>query len=326
MKPWLLLSAKMGHDYGPIFLDIYSKFMLEKSFVWKPFEWRGLHFKNRLGIAGGVDKNGKHLRTWQRLGAGFVEVGTVTPRPQQENAGANLLRDIEQKALWNYLGFPNEGADSILKRLSQFRRPYKTPVFINIGRNRDTENQRAHEDYEILIKKFKEVADVFVVNISSPNTRGLRDIQSKENLKSFLEPLRAISKKPLLLKLSPDLTIEELDQTLETSLEVNIDGWIFSNTTTERLSGIHFPRNGGVSGRPLREKSLHMLKTAVQKLGNDKKDKLIVSVGGVLTPQDVLLRLAAGADLVQIYSALIFEGPSFFQKVADILGDAPLRP
>lgn len=320
MKPWLLLPPEWAHALGPYGLKLYSLFNSEPTPVWQPFTWRHLEFKNPLGLAGGVDKNAESLNEWWQLGAGFVEVGTVTPRPQKPNPGKIMDRDLERLALWNKMGFPSEGMDEVFFNLRAYDSPRPTPVFVNVGKNRDTDNAAASDDYVAVIAKMRPLADAFVVNISSPNTSGLRDLQRKGALSEFLLPILTEARKPLakpvLLKLSPDLTEEQLEDALAVAMDLGVDGFVLTNTTLARPAGIAFPPEGGLSGAPLKKASCEMLRTTLQILGKRRGDKLIVSAGGAMTPEDVFERLQMGADLVEIYSALIFEGPGFFHQVA----------
>lgn len=319
MKPWLLLPPKWAHDLGPYGLKLYSLFHSQPTPIWQPFSWRHLQFKNPLGLAGGVDKNAESLNEWWNLGAGFVEVGTVTPRPQKPNPGVIMDRDLAAKALWNKMGFPSEGADEVFYNLRSYEER-RTPVFVNVGKNRDTANADAADDYVHVIRKLKPFADAYVVNISSPNTQGLRNLQSKEALYELLVPVLAEARKPMakpvLLKLSPDLSDQQLEEALFVSLDLGVDGFVLTNTTLSRPSGIAFPAEGGLSGAPLKELSAEILRKTLAILGTRRGDKLIVSAGGLLTPEDVFERLQMGADLVEIYSALILEGPGFFHHVA----------
>jgi len=319
MKPWLLLPPQWAHDLGPFGLKLFSLLHSGPTPEWKSFTWNHLHFKNPLGLAGGVDKNAESLNEWWDLGAGFVEVGTVTPRPQTANPGKIMDRSLETKALWNKMGFPSHGANEVFYNLRDLEEK-KTPVFINIGKNRDTANENAGEDYLYLIQKFKSQADAFVVNISSPNTKGLRDLQNKEALTKLLSPLVHAAHlgkmTPILLKLSPDLNDESLTEALNVAVELGIDGFVLTNTTLSRPQGIYFPTEGGLSGAPLKPLSCQILQKSLQILGKHRSEKLIISAGGVMTPEDVFERLQMGADLVEIYSALVFEGPGFFRNVA----------
>lgn len=284
---------------------------------WDSFEWRGLHFPNRLGIAGGVDKDAQNIRAWWAMGAGLVEVGTITPQPQPGNPPPVVDRDTAKGALWNRLGFPSQGVKRVRDRLLKVKKPFAAPVFANIGKNATTTLEDAHHDYVELLQELNGIVDGFVINISSPNTKGLRELLKPERLKDFLTPILAARKSaPILLKLSPDLQDNELENALQVSSELNIDGWILTNTSQGLREGLKFPAEGGVSGKPLTARSRELLKRTSSLLNGSRRDRLLVSVGGVMTPEDVFERLEMGADLVQVYSALIFEGPYFFRKVA----------
>lgn len=316
MKPWLLLPPQWAHDLGPFGLKLFSLFKSAPTPVWQSLQWRNLHFKNPLGLAGGVDKNAESLNEWWNLGVGFAEIGTVTPKPQKPNPGKIMDRDLPRKALWNKMGFPSEGMDEVFHNLQAYDMPRPTPVFVNIGKNRDTSNEDAVNDYLSVIRKLKPLADVFVVNISSPNTKGLRDLQNKNALRDLLIPILQEANRPVLLKLSPDLDEDQLQEALEVSIETGVDGFVLTNTTLARPDGIPFPPEGGLSGAPLKKASTETLRKTLQILGDRRAGKLIVSAGGIMTPEDVFERLQMGADLVEIYSALIFEGPGFFHRVA----------
>ncbi len=319
IKPWLWLPTSWAHSLSPLALRWLNHFGEGQPLVWKSKTWKNLVFKNPLGIAGGLDKNGEFLKAWWNLGAGFVEVGTVTPEPQAANAGKILSRNIAARALWNRMGFPSYGADEVHYNLSAFK-PYLTPVFVNVGKNRHTPLDLAADDYLAVMGRLQHLADAFVINISSPNTAGLRDLQKKENLVQLLLPLIKFCQdrndKPLLLKLSPDLTNEELKETVEAAFEVGIGGFVLVNTTLSRTNDIPFPKEGGMSGQPLGHRSEEVLKETLKILGPRREGKLIVSVGGIFTAEDAVRRLQLGADLVQAYSALVFEGLSFFKNIS----------
>ncbi len=324
MKPWLLLPPKWAHELSPLVLPVYASFFDSKTPTWKSFSWRGLTFKNRLGIAGGVDKNAENLNSWWQLGCGFVEVGTITPQPQEPNPGKIFDRDITHQSMWNKMGFPNAGADEILANIRSYSPYIRTPIFVNIGKNRTTANEDAHQDYTELLEKFHSVADVFVVNISSPNTKGLRDLQNKNSLQDLLSQIISKNKSlaatniatPILIKLSPDMPADILTETVSLCADMGIDGFILTNTTLTRHNGCPYPNEGGLSGKPLAALSEAALKTTIETLGSRRQNMLIVSAGGVMSADDVQKRLGLGADLVQVYSALVFQGPGFFHQVA----------
>lgn len=272
-----------------------------------------------MGIAGGLDKNALHIEDWWRLGAGFLEVGTITPQAQKANPSRILDRSIKYRSLWNNMGFPNKGMDFMKKKLSCLPEKKPSPIFVNIGKNRKTEISRAFEDYKKLLYAFHPFADAFVINISSPNTQDLRSLFHEKKLLQFLQSLKQVmedlkSDVPLILKISPDE--EEFLRIIEQSIEAGIDGWCLCNTTKQRAVPNLFPEKGGVSGHLLADLSLNLLKKLKKYLvEKDIEDKLVISCGGVLRAEDVLERLQEGAHLVQVYSALVFEGPGFFHSV-----------
>jgi dihydroorotate dehydrogenase len=251
-RPWLLLPPRLAHDLGPLGLHLWSKFIpfvlpnliLEKQFHWHSFDWRGIHFRNRLGIAGGVDKTGDSLIAWHKFGSGFLELGTVTPLPQNANAGSIMDRDLGSRSVWNKMGFPGPGAEHIAQKLKSLGAQCPRPLFINIGKNRNTPNELASLDYVHCFEKLHSFADAFVVNISSPNTSGLRALSGTEFLEKLLSDLaktqiRLGTQKPIFLKLSPDMNEGDMLAALETSLTQNIDGWILTNTTLSRVRLSH---------------------------------------------------------------------------------------
>jgi dihydroorotate dehydrogenase len=326
-KPWLLLPAELAHDLGPWAVAGASAVLGQaESPRWSSLTWQGLQFPNPLGIAGGVDKNARNVDHWRRLGAGFVEVGTVTPKPQGRNPGVIIDRHIPSERLWNRLGFPSDGAHRVRTRLEQVRNlgRFNSPIFVNIGKNRSTADDVS--DYAEAMQVLTPVSDAFVVNISSPNTTGLRDLLRPERLRPFLQELMTARPPntacPLLLKLSPDVTDEELEKTLDLALDAGVSGFVLTNTLANgpHLGAAAFPHHdgGGVSGRPLGSVSEHKLQLARRFIDSAAADRhvLLVSVGGVLTGEDVRRRLELGADLVQVYSTLVFSGPRFFLNVA----------
>ncbi len=316
---WKYLPAGLAHRLAPLGLSFYASQMPEEIPQWRSMSWKGLQFPNRLGIAGGLDKNASHLKTWERLGAGFIEVGTVTPYSQKSNPGKTVDRDWQQQNLWNRMGFPNHGAEEVYFNLHSEKSNLQIPVFVNIGKNRNRTNEDAEVDYIYLADRFAAVADAFVINVSSPNTPGLRSLQSPEFLGALLPKLeKIVGKKPLLVKLSPDMSQKEFEDCLEASAIGGASGFILTNTTLSRPSQSNFPTEGGLSGKSLADLSKKHLKMAVSFLADHRSEFLLVSVGGVLSARDVQERLDLGADLVQTYSALVFEGPQFFRKTAEV--------
>lgn len=320
VKPWLCLPPSWSHELSHYWLLSREYLNSEKTYQWQPFDWKGLHFENRLGVAGGLDKDGQHVKGWQTLGPGFIEVGTVTPKPQEPNPGKIMARYPKEQAVWNKMGFPSSGIEQVKKNLSRLKTPHTTPLFVNLGKNRTTSLEDAWKDYSEGVRELHPYADAFVINISSPNTQGLRDLLKKANLHDFLKNFAEVKKElqlktPFLLKLSPDIEEDELFNALEVSEQNGFDGWILTNTTAQRPIPMPFPTEGGVSGAPLQKLAKKALTQTLSWLGSDRRDKLVVSCGGALTPQDVEERLQMGADLVQVYSALIWTGPFFFRQV-----------
>lgn len=327
-KPWLLCPVQLGHDIAPLGLKVLAQFQGSNTTPeYDPFVWRGLHFANRMGVAGGVDKEGHQISSWKSLGAGFHEVGTITLKPQTPNPGKILRRNVSRRELWNCMGFPSPGSEVVKKEIDLFVDQHpKFPLFINIGKNRQTPLDQAGVEYKTLFEYFADVAKVVVINISSPNTAQLRELQQKKYLEPLLKPLiehRGSKQKiEVLVKVSPDQTETSLKEMIQVSASLGVSGWILSNTTTVREPGSDLPKEGGVSGAPLTLLSRQCLKWAVEELGNKKGDQLIVSSGGILDASEIQRRREMGADLIQVYSALIFEGPWFFRKMISALSKA----
>ena len=323
-KPWLLLPPKLSHDLSPELLRVMTAFKRWPKSPSKPKRlFGGLEFSSPFGTAGGLDKKATSLNAWTKMGAGFLEIGTFTPKPQKANPGVILKKSIKEKALWNSMGFPNAGFEAVLPKIEGFIKKseglYRPPLFINIGKNRDTKLEDAHEDYLLGLKHFSKVADTFVINISSPNTKGLRELHDEKNFKNFITPLIESTEKPLILKISPDLETEAFKDFIELCTTLKIDGLTLTNTTASRSEKTTplFPAHGGVSGKPLAKLSLSRLIEARKILRAKESQQTLISVGGVMTPPQATDRLKAGADLVQFYSGLIFYGPSLLKDSAD---------
>jgi dihydroorotate dehydrogenase len=283
----------------------------------------GLHFPNPVGLGAGFDKNAAHLDGLEMLGFGFVEIGTVTPKPQAGNPQPRLFRIPDQKALINRMGFNNDGVEVIAKRLKERKASTQSNLIIggNIGKNKVTENQDAWKDYCTNFIGLEEVVDYFVVNVSSPNTPGLRELQEKEALRKIFTELQLINKnnKPILLKIAPDLETSALDDIIALTSEVKIDGLVSSNTTLDRslLNEANKIRvnelgAGGLSGLPLLQKSNQVLEYLYKGLG----DKLpIIASGGIFKPADAKAKMDAGASLVQVWTGFIYEGPGIVKNI-----------
>ncbi|MCB0370869.1 MAG: dihydroorotate dehydrogenase 2, partial [Bdellovibrionales bacterium] len=259
-RPWMWINPAVTHDWmSPLlntlcFTDESLNSIKPEWAHWNSYSWRGLEFRNPVGIAGGVDKTAANINNWWQLGVGFVELGTITPLFQEPNPGKILDRSIKFQSLWNKMGFPHPGYKESLFNLDLNFNKRPTPVLINLGKNRWTPNEKAHEDYIFLMHHLHSVADIFVINISSPNTKGLRELFQRKNLKPFLTQIYQTAvhyQKPILLKISPDENNDDLNLILDISLEVGIDGFIVTNTTLRRNDQLGFPTDGGVSGRYL---------------------------------------------------------------------------
>ena len=316
----------------------------------KPVQAFGLTFKNPIGIAAGYDKDALAIRGLSALGFGHVEIGTVTPKPQPGNPSPRVFRLTEDEAVINRLGFPSRGSEfvqmqlnpylrtSMLERYFGFVPPNKKMTArmidkgdlilgINIGKNKETPNEEAALDYISLVDNFSPYADYLTINISSPNTAGLRDLQEKNALEKLLKHIhdqRLISEKyhekrlPLLVKLSPDLSIAELDEAIEVILNTKMDGIIVTNTTLSRdgLRSEFQRESGGLSGKPLAAKSEAVLRQTVKRV--DGKIP-VVSVGGIMNPNDAKRRLDMGAALLQMYTGMVYRGPGLVKEILNFL-------
>lgn len=281
----------------------------------------GITFPNPVGLAAGFDKDAVLIDELATFGFGFIEIGTLTPKPQPGNDKPRLFRLPQDQALINRMGFNNRGVDAAVIKLRN--RKSKVIVGGNIGKNKITPNEKAVEDYTYCFEALYPHVDYFVVNVSSPNTPGLRELQEKEPLKKLLNEVKALNRtkgkpKPILLKIAPDLNDAQLNDVVEILLETNTDGVIATNTTISR-EGLTTDKefvasigNGGLSGKPLTNRSTEVISFLRSKLG---KNFPIIGVGGIMTPEDALEKLKAGADLVQIYTGFIYEGPGLVKRI-----------
>ena len=277
----------------------------------------GITFKNPVGLAAGFDKNAVLFDELSNYGFGFIEIGTVTPKPQGGNPKKRIFRLIKDKAIINRMGFNNDGVEAVVKRL----KTKKTNILIggNIGKNKITPNNRAVDDYLICFNALFDVVDYFVVNVSSPNTPNLRDLQEKEPLTKLLNRLQAenhlkVKRKPILLKIAPDLTDSQLMDIIDIVKITKIDGVIATNTTISRegLYSKYKNETGGLSGMPLTKRSTEVIRFLAEE---SNKAFPIIGVGGIHSAQDALEKLNAGADLIQLYTGFIYEGPSLVKKI-----------
>jgi dihydroorotate dehydrogenase len=306
-----------------------------------------LHFKNPVGLGAGFDKNARYLRELEALGFGFIEIGTVTPKPQPGNDKPRLFRLPKDKALINRMGFNNDGVKIIAERLrlwkdsrvkeqgirnkkqgSRLPTPHSRLIIGgNIGKNKATANEDAWKDYEISFRELFDWVDYFVVNVSSPNTPGLRELQEKDSLRKILSHLQTINKaqlhpKPLLLKIAPDLTQSQIDDIIDLSLEINLDGLVATNTTISRI-GLQTPDsrlqtigNGGLSGKPLMQRSTEIIQYIHQKTAGKIP---VIASGGIFTAAAAKEKSNAGAQLLQVWTGFIYEGPGIVKKICEQL-------
>ncbi len=289
-----------------------------------PVEAFGIRFPNPVGLAAGLDKNAEHLDELGALGFGFVEVGTVTPRPQDGNPKPRMFRLPQREAIINRMGFNNAGVDALVRNVQ--KSDYRGVLGINIGKNKDTANEHAVDDYLFCLERVHAHASYITVNISSPNTQGLRDLQQEETLRRFIGTLReaqerlgaqAGARKPMLLKIAPDLSESELDAIADVLLACGIDGVICTNTTVDHSAVVNEPNGGeagGLSGKPLFAHPTAVLRGMRKRLG---ERIAIVGVGGILDGGDAAEKLDAGATLVQLYSGLVYRGPKLVAECVD---------
>lgn len=354
---------KMGCSFGVIRKSISSQFTPNKGGLSK--ELFGLRFKNPIGLAAGFDKNALYLTELEALGFGFVEIGTVTPKPQAGNDKPRLFRLPKDKALINRMGFNNDGVQVVAQRLKEWREKQSaignrqsanrntradannsstpnagahSPSTIdhsrliiggNIGKNKVTPNEDAWKDYEICFRALFDCVDYFVVNVSSPNTPGLRELQEKDSLRKILSHLQTINQqesgsetdrkpKPILLKIAPDLTPQQIDDVIDLAMEIKLDGLVATNTTISREQ-LHTTGQeletigaGGLSGAPVRQRSTEIVKYIHQKT---KGQLPVIASGGIFTAADAKEKLAAGAALVQVWTGFVYEGPSIVKNI-----------
>ncbi|MBI2257726.1 MAG: quinone-dependent dihydroorotate dehydrogenase [Flavobacteriia bacterium] len=327
-----LFSPEKAHKLSSILLKLIIKFPFVKNFLKKYFcthspltevNIANLKFSNPIGLAAGFDKNADLFPIFQHFGFSFIEIGTVTPKPQNGNEKPRLFRLVKDKALINRMGFNNDGAKIIAQRLKKLKKNSNIIIGGNIGKNKVTENENALNDYLICFEELFPFVDYFVVNVSSPNTPNLRQLQDKEPLKNILSELMKKNeikkdKKPIFLKIAPDLNTEQLDDIIEIIEETKIQGIVATNTSIQRNNLITEKEiidsigNGGLSGKPIRLMSTEIIRYIKNK---QKKPFTIIGVGGIHCVEDALEKLDAGADLIQLYTGFIYEGPALIKKI-----------
>ncbi len=344
MKPYSLvrpllfrLAPETAHRVTLGMLDLASRTpwcgWQRKRVAGNPVSVMGIDFPNRVGLAAGLDKNAAHVDGLACLGFGFIEVGTITPRPQPGNPAPRLFRIPEAEALINRMGFNNDGLDSALENLAHARR--EVPVGINIGKNFDTPMERALDDYLTGLAAVYPHADYVTINISSPNTANLRDLQGGEAFTALLRGLTDERDRlwdesgrhvPLVIKIAPDIEEAELPELAEALVEHGIDGVIATNTTLarEEVEGLeHADEKGGLSGRPVRDRSTRVIRALREHLPEDFP---IIGVGGIDSAEAAQEKIEAGANLVQIYTGLIYRGPALVGEIAGALAQPEPSP
>ena len=326
IRPFLFsLDPEKAHHFTFKYLKFIHKIPLVPLLIRKIYnvehpslhrEVFGLHFKNPIGLAAGLDKDAKLYKELANLGFGFIEIGTITPKPQLGNPKKRLFRLIEDQGIINRMGFNNEGVEAAVKRLKK-----NTNVLIggNIGKNKTTPNEEAVNDYLICFEQLFNYVDYFVVNVSSPNTPNLRTLQEKEPLKQLLSTLQNTNlthknPKPILLKIAPDLTDEQLLDIIEIVQETHIAGVIATNTTIGRegLVSDNQKETGGLSGKPLKNRSTEVIRFLSEKSNHAVP---IIGVGGIFSETDALEKLEAGASLIQLYTGFIYEGAGLIKRI-----------
>ena len=290
-----------------------------------------LQFRNRVGLGAGFDKNARYLNELDALGFGFVEIGTVTPLPQAGNEKPRLFRLPKDKALINRMGFNNDGVEVIAARLKKWNArktaPGEIPLIVggNIGKNKLTSNEDAWKDYQVCFEALHDHVSYFVVNVSSPNTPGLRELQEKESLKKILVSLQQLnakkaSAKPILLKIAPDLTDEQVNDVVDLAIDIKLDGLVAANTTLSRdglkSSSELSSQAGGLSGEPLTARSTAFIRYISQKSAGRFP---IIASGGIFTGADALQKIEAGGELVQVWTGFIYEGPAIVKNICNAM-------
>lgn len=322
LRPFLFLGdAEHAHERALKWLECGQRCSLTRRTLQffcqvrdKRLERRlgSLVFHNPIGLAAGFDKDGRIVPAAEDLGFGFVEIGTVTPRPQPGNPKPRLWRFPRERALVNALGFPSDGASAVARRLERSRTAISIPIGINLGKNADTPLDRAHEDLCASLDILHPFGDFFVVNVSSPNTPGLRELQRSDALTriadSLQERLVATGSKPLLVKIAPDITVPDLEAIVRVVRNHRLTGLVVANTTINRTlaPSAAFLDRGGLSGTPLFPRTQELVKQARTLLGTEA---ILIASGGVSTGADAAQLLAAGADLIEVYTAFVYRGP-----------------
>jgi dihydroorotate dehydrogenase len=321
LKPFLFkLQPETAHHLVEYFLRcanlcpsafngwIEKHFVTDKRLTQELF---GREFLNPVGLAAGFDKNATMIRGIQALGYGYTEIGTLTPKPQPGNPKPRMWRHIEEESIQNAMGFNNEGLLAVQRRL-QALYPFSTPIGVNIGKNKVTPEHEAINDYTTLIKALHALGDYLVINISSPNTPGLRDLQNEQFISTLFSEAKALTEKPILLKIAPDMEPQQAVDLTALAVEKGADGIIATNTTIDYSLVSHPQSIGGLSGRVLQQKSRDIFEAIAKELYGKT---VLISAGGIDSAEEAYIRIKAGASLVQVFSALIFKGPELIRDI-----------
>lgn len=333
------LDAERAHGLALASLDVAYRTglsgLLGASASALPTEAFGLRFPNPVGLAAGLDKNGAHIDALFALGFGFVEIGTVTPKPQDGNPKPRMFRLPQHRAVINRLGFNNQGVDTLVANVGRAKR--RGILGINIGKNKDTPNENAADDYLFCLERVYPLADYVTVNISSPNTAGLRELQEEQALRRLIGTLREAQERlaaqhgrrvPVLVKVAPDLSDGDIEAAARVLSDLHVDGVIATNTTISRIAvqdDPHAAEAGGLSGEPLMNASTTVLRMMRTRLASEIP---LVGVGGILSGADAVKKMAAGASLVQVYSGLVYRGPALIGDCVEAIRrrrEAPSR-
>ena len=338
LKPILFcIDPERVHEITFFFINLIFKIPFVSSLISKIYSLKnpiletevfGIKFPNPIGLAAGFDKNAKLYNEFSNFGFGFIEIGTVTPLPQEGNPKKRLFRLVSDEAIINRMGFNNIGLEEVIKRLK-----YNKGVIVggNIGKNKITDFNNSIKDYLICFEKLYPYVHYFAVNVSSPNTEKLRDLQQKDLLKNLLEAIQKKNKsysfpKPVLLKIGPDLSQDQLIDVIEVIAETSLDGIIATNTTLSRdnltSSKDLVNQKGGLSGKPISKKSTNIIKFLHQKSNGSIP---IIGVGGIMNPDDAIEKIKAGATLIQLYSGFVYSGPSIVKKINNAIIDYRLN-
>ena len=321
LKKFLFLfKPETAHHIGEYGLKILpncrvlNNYMVKKNFIMNPMLTQtvcSIEFKNPVGLAAGFDKNATMIKSMPAMGFGFTEIGTMPPRAQEGNPKPRMFRYPKEKSVQNAMGFNNEGSSVVLQNLKKVY-PFTIPVGANIGKNKTTPEEHALLDYKTLIRKFKDTSDYLVINISSPNTPNLRDLQNEKFINELFTMAKALTDKPIFLKIAPDMETDVAIELCKTAVNAGAAGIIATNTTIDYSLVENCQDFGGLSGACLTEKSYTLFKAIAQELFGKA---VLISVGGISTGEEAYRRLKAGANLIQVYSGLVFEGPSMVRKI-----------